>query len=61
MRKHIRRWFPIILLGLMATLGYALLAKDALQAPCRPSPEICQPKPISPLCQPFICPDVDRK
>ena len=29
MRKHIRRWFPIVLLGLMATLGYALRAKHA--------------------------------
>ena len=61
MRKHIRRWLPIVLLGLMATLGYAVRAKNATQLPCRPSPDICQPKPISPPCQPFICPDADTR
>ena len=61
MRKHIRRWCPIVLLLLMATLGYAVRAKNATQTPCRTSPEICQPKPISPPCQLFICPDAEMR
>ncbi|RKU19390.1 hypothetical protein C6503_07990 [Candidatus Poribacteria bacterium] len=58
MRKHIRRWSPIVLLLLMATLGYAVRAKNAMQTPCRPSPEICQPSQ-QPPCQPMLCPDTD--
>ncbi|RKU14894.1 hypothetical protein C6503_14495 [Candidatus Poribacteria bacterium] len=61
MRKRIHRWFPIVLLLLMATLGYAVRAKNATQTPCRPSPEICQPKPILPPCQSMLCPDVDTR
>ena len=60
MRKYLRRWFPIVLLLLMATLGYALRAKNAAQTPCRRSPEICQPKLIPPLCE-SICPDADTR
>ena len=59
MRKYLRRWFPLVLLGLMAMLGYAVRAKNAVQTPCRQSPEICQPKPIPPPCE-SICPDMDR-
>ena len=58
MRKYLRRWFPIVLLLLMATLGYAVRSKNAAQMPCRPSPEICQPKPIPPPCE-FICPEAE--
>ncbi len=60
MRKDIHRWFPIVLLLLMATLGYAMRAKNATRTLCRQSPEICQPKLISPPCE-SICPDVDTK
>lgn len=60
MRKHIRQWCPIVLLLLMATLGYAVRAKNATQTPCRQSPEICQPSQ-QPPCQPFICPDADTR
>ena len=60
MRKHIRRWFPIALLGLMATLGYTVRAKNATQPPCRPSPEICQPSQ-QPPCQPMLCPGADTR
>lgn len=59
MRKYLRRWFPIVLLLLMATLGYAVRVKNAPQTPCRPSPEICQPQLIPPPCE-FTCPDADR-
>ena len=59
MRKRIHRWFPIVLLLLMATLGYAVRAKNATQTSCSPSPEICQPKPIPP-CE-YICPDADTR
>lgn len=59
MRKYLRRWFPFVLLLLIATLGYAMRAKNATQTPCRPSPEICQPKPIPP-CE-FTCPDAEKK
>lgn len=60
MRKYLRSWFPIILLFLMATLGYAVRAKNAAQVPCRQSPEICQPNPITPPCE-YICPDADAR
>ena len=60
MRKYLRRWFPIVLLLLIATLGYAVRAKDLAQMPCRPSLEICQPKLILPPCE-SICPDVDTR
>ena len=60
MRKHIQSWLPIVILLLMATIGYALRAKDALQALCRPPPKVCSPD-ISLPCQPIICPDADTR
>ena len=59
MRNRIHRWCPIVLLLLMATLGYAVRAKNAMQTSCRRSPEICYPKPIPP-CE-YICPDADTR
>ena len=59
MRKYLRRWFPIVLLLLLATLGYAVRAKNATQTPCRPNPEICQPSQ-QPPCE-YICPDADKR
>ena len=60
MRKYLRRWFPIVLLLLIATLGSAVRTKNAVQTPCYPSLEICQPKPIPPPCE-FTCPDAEKK
>ena len=60
MRKYLRSWSPIVLLLLMATIGYAVRAKNATQTPCCRSPEICQPKLIPPPCE-SICPDVDTR
>ena len=60
MRAHILRWIPVVLFLLMAMLGYAVRAKNATQLPCRPNPEICQPKPIPP-CLLITCPDADRR
>ncbi|MDE0015014.1 MAG: hypothetical protein OXU51_02420, partial [Candidatus Poribacteria bacterium] len=59
MRKRIHSWFPIVLLLLIATFGYAVRAKNALQTSCRRSPEICYPKPTPP-CE-YICPNVDTR
>jgi len=60
MQKYLRGWVPIVLLLLMATLGYAVRAKNAAQIACRPSLEICQPKLIPPPCE-SICPDMDAR
>lgn len=56
MRKYL-----IVLLLLMATLGYAVRAKNATQTPCRPFPKVsCQPETHPEPCPPLVCPDVDR-
>ncbi|MCY3549914.1 MAG: hypothetical protein OXH39_05585 [Candidatus Poribacteria bacterium] len=55
------RWIPIVILLLVATLSFAQHFKDATQTPCRPTPEICHPRTQPPPCQPFICPDTDRR
>ena len=60
MLKYAKHWLLIALFLLLATLGYTVRAKDALQSPCRPSlPQLCHPDTQPPLCQPFICPDAD--
>lgn len=60
MQKYLRSWLSILILLLMATLGYAVRAKNATQTPCRQSPEICQPKLITPPCE-SICPDAGAR
>ena len=60
MQKYLRSWLPILILLLMATLGYAVRARNTTQTPCRQSPEICQPNPITPPCE-SLCPDADTK
>lgn len=42
MRKYIRRCLPLVLLLLLATLGYALRATRATPTPCRLFPKVCQ-------------------
>ena len=61
MRKHVLRWIAIALFLLMATLSFARHLKNAMQPPCRRSPEICQPKQETPPCQPFTCPDAKMR
>lgn len=59
MRKQVLRWIPIALFLFMATLSFARHLKNAVQTPCRRSPEICYPKPIPP-CE-YICPNADTR
>ena len=60
MLKYAKHWLLIALFLFLATLGYTVRAKDALQPPCRPSlPQLCHPDTQPPLCQPLICPDAD--
>ena len=61
MQERVLRWIAIALFLLMATLSFALHLKDATQAPCRRSPEICQSKQGTPPCQPFTCPDAKTR
>lgn len=61
MRKYIRRCLPLVLLLLLATLGYALRATRATPTPCRLFPKVCQLEKQPPPCQPILCPDVDRR
>ena len=60
MRKQWKRCLPLAILLLLATLAAALHAKQTPQTPCRPNPEICQPKQETPPCQ-YICPDADTR
>ena len=56
MRKYL-----IVLFLLMATLGYAVQAKNATQTPCRPFPKVfCHPETHPEPCPPLVCPDVGR-
>ena len=61
MQERILRWIPVVLFLLLATFGYAVRAKNATQTPCRPNPEICQPKQETPPCQPLTCPDANTR
>lgn len=60
MQTHTKRWIPITIFLLLATLGYTLqLRSSAPQTPCRPFSEMCQPERQPPQCQPMLCPDTD--
>ena len=61
MKTRLLRWVPIALFFVVATLSVALHLTRAAHEPCRPTPEICRPETQPPPCQPFICPDTDRR
>ena len=62
MKTHLLRWIPPIALFLfVATISVALHLTRAVHEPCRPNPEICQPRTQPLPCQPITCPEADRR
>ena len=61
MKTHLLRWVPIALFLPVATISIALRLTRAAREPCRPNPEICQPRIQPPPCQPITCPNADRR
>lgn len=61
MKTHLLGWVPIVLFFVVAILSFALHLTRTEYQPCRPTPKICHPRKQPRLCQPFICPDMDRR
>ena len=61
MKTPVWQWYLLASLLLLASVAFTLHAKQTLQTPCRPFPEVCQPHTQPPLCQPMLCPDADMR